>query len=303
MKLCQKVLDGKFKPTYYKERKIKERSKERIIKPPTFECKVVQKVLCDMIIRCIFERRMISTNYASVRGRGTEKLYQGILSGVNKCARLNQNAVIVMTDFSGYFASINNRILEKIFSRYIKDSRIVTLIRSFASDQYGLSLGNETSQIPASFFPSPIDHYFKDQLGLQEYYRYMDDCLFVADSWYQACIYVDEFKKMAEALDLVVKEEKIVFMPIGEDFIFCKERYIFNKEKGYYYRLMNPAIPRNEIRKLKAFGKKLITGEITQEEIKAQYLSVIGMIKKKPNAKRIANRLDERYYRIRGAGK
>lgn len=53
--LRDKVLSGKFKPRYYRTRLIKERGKEMVITPPTFETKVVQKVLCDYLIRPILE--------------------------------------------------------------------------------------------------------------------------------------------------------------------------------------------------------------------------------------------------------
>lgn len=174
--LCKLVLTGKFKPRYYRERTIIERGKERRIKPPTFECKVVQKVLCDYLIRPLLEPKMIISNYAGVGGRGTDLMYQNILHGLNTALHKYPHGVIVIADYSNYFGSINTNLLKEIaFDKYIKDQRIVDLIMKFFPDEYGCSLGNELSQIPASFFPSPIDHYMKDRCGIKDYHRYMDD--------------------------------------------------------------------------------------------------------------------------------
>ena len=43
-KLYKRIINGTFKPRYYKSRFIMERGKVREIKPPVFESKVVQKL-------------------------------------------------------------------------------------------------------------------------------------------------------------------------------------------------------------------------------------------------------------------
>ena len=70
---------GKFVPKYYAKRTIIERGKAREIVPPTFECKVVQKVFCEYVLRQLFEHKMIRSNYASIKGRGTTQLYEDVL--------------------------------------------------------------------------------------------------------------------------------------------------------------------------------------------------------------------------------
>lgn len=295
--LCDSVLNGTFRPKYYKQRVIMERGKPRIIVPPSFGSKVVQKTLDEYLLRPLFEPRMITTNYASVRGRGTDKMYEDIQAGLTKFGKSHGNhgkgGYIVTTDFSNYFGSINNNILEGVYRRYIKDERIIRLLRLFSPDEYGLSLGNETSQVPASYFPSPIDHYFKDREGLKFYWRYMDDTMCILDTYEAAEEYVKTFKELAGKLDLTLKDEKIHIIPFGEDFIFCKERFIFNKEKHYYYRLMNPSTARTEARKLRKFGEKINNGEMTHGEAMQQYKGVRGSIAGRPNTYKVLKRLDE----------
>lgn len=298
LKLRDRVLSGKFKPAYWPRKTIIERGKPRVIIPPKFECKVVQKLICDYLIRPLLEPRMIPTNYASVRGGGTARMHDDILKALNKYGKLHPGAVVTMADFKHYFASIPVDKLMSILGRYITDKRLLALIRSFSPDAFGLSLGNELSQVPASFYPSSIDHYFKDRLAVP-YFRYMDDMLFLSPSMEIALTLTDLFLGLAEGIGLAIPEKdvqkKIRHVEFGQNFAFCKKRYIFNKQERYYYRMINPNIPRTENRKLKRFRQKLLAGEITRDQIRLQYDGVRGAIASHPNTYRILWRLDERF--------
>ena len=296
--LCEDVLSGRFTPRYYRGKTINERGKPRVIRPPHFECKVVQKVLCNTILRSVLECRMIYSNYASIRGKGTKKLYEDVEKGVNRSRTLFTEPTIVMTDFTNFFGEIDNDILEHdIFERYIQDRRVTKLLRAFSPQKYGLSLGNEVSQVPASFYPSPIDHWAKDELGLKCYYRYADDILFVSERE-QVPQIIQGIRARAEKLHLSIKDEKIIVVPYGKNFVFCKEQYIFNKEKGYYYRLINPAIPKRQSHKIETFSKKVKEGELDFKEAANQQKCVTGVIASHPNTYKIVSRLNEKFERL-----
>lgn len=252
-KLYKSVLNGTFKPRYYKSRFIMERGKVREIKPPVFESKIVQKLICDWLVRPILEPEMIKTSYASVMGRGTDKMYSQVLRAINSCIK-NKNTYIVMTDFKGYFSSIDVNILRKMFKNKIKDERIVNLIMEFSQED-GVSLGNEISQIPASFFPTSIDKVIKENVSTRHYFRYMDDSLFIVKDKFEAEDMINLFKKETNKLNLILKEPKIV--PIGVNFTFCKERFLFDKNHNKYFRLCNKEIFIREKRKLKKFKNLL----------------------------------------------
>ncbi len=287
-KLCDDVLSGKFRPKYYKEIQIIERGKARTIKPPTFETKVVQKVICDYIIRPLLEPKMITTSYASIRERGTDKMYSDVLKGVNKYYREGYK-YIVKTDYKSYFASIDINILfEEVIGRYIHDKRLVEFSRSFSPEERGLSLGNELSQIPASYFPSGFDHYIKDKCGIKPYWRFMDDGLVLLKTKEDADEYIKQFRIHAEERNLMVSDEKIQVLKMGQDFIFCKERYLFDKKRKRYYRNSNPNLVRNETKKLKAG----LNGKYPTDKLLMQYTGVRGSLAKRPDLKRQINKLD-----------
>ena len=288
-KLCEKVLNGTFIPKYYKERIICERGKYRVIKPPTFECKVVQKVLCDYMIRPLLEPKMTHTCYASVKGRGTSKMYEDINIGLNNALNKYKNFDVITFDCKNYFGSIPIEKLMNKLSKYIKDKRVLDLIRSFSPDEYGLSLGNEMSQIPASWYPSGVDHYLKDCLKLDQY-RYMDDQLVIVSDEIKDEV-IEEYQARMNALGLNCPNDKIHIYEKCHDFVFCKERYHWNKQMKRYQHFINPKIVGKEEHKIYVFIDKMFSGEMSIEEILLQTNGVIGSVKSHPNTKKDVNKL------------
>lgn len=277
--LCEQVLSEKFRPTYYHTHNIIERGKSRTIKPPTFICKVVQKVLCDYLIRPLLEPKMISTSYASLTRRGTAKMHEDIVNALNRKIMHDERFTVVLFDYKNYFGSIDIGILMEKLSRYICDVRILSLFRSFCPDEAGLSLGNEVSQIPASWFPSEIDHFFKDCLGMP-IFRYMDDSLLVCKQGEEEKI-IQIFQRKSEKLHLSCPDEKIHVYHSKESFAFCKEQYVWDGAGGHYDHLMNQQISQHEMRKILHFEQ---ADDVPKERAERQIRGVLGSIASHPHS-------------------
>lgn len=298
-KLCQQVLGGTFRPKYFKERSILERGKPRVIKPPYFECKVVQKVICDYLIRPLFEPRMIDTSYASIKGRGTHRMYKEILEELNRHLNDAGGINIVMGDYCGYFASIPvGKLMYEVFAPLIKDRRVVELIHMFSPDEFGLSLGNELSQVPASFYPTPFDRHVKEDMKLP-YFRFMDDSLAIIPKE-MTDAYIADYKAYTDRLDLKTADKKIRIVSVGQGFRFCKELFLWDSQKKCYYTRPNPKAETIEKRKLKAMGEKLREGEINEHDITKQFRSVMGGMEKQSNNWKSRQRLWDTYHKTIG---
>lgn len=269
-RLAQSVREGEFVPKYYGKKKIMERGKVRIIRPPAFECKSVQKLLCSWMIRPLIEARCTQTNYAALKGRGTSAMHERIESDLNRVLdQFGKSGRIVLCDYMGYFDSIYLPILFGMLGRYIADSRIIRLMRLFYDGDQGLTLGDELSQLPASWFPSFIDHYIAEGLGIPYRYRYMDDALFLAESQEQAETYISEVKKRSAEHCLTLKDKKTKIIPFGKSFRFCHELYIFRN--GHYHREINPSSVKREKQKIRYAGKEI--AEAADEKKKAEIIA------------------------------
>ena len=80
-----------------------------------------------------------------------------------------KSGYILLIDFSNYFASIAHDPLKEIVRAALDDERIVALTHGFidACGDVGLGLGSEPNQICAVAFPSSIDHYVTEMLGVE----------------------------------------------------------------------------------------------------------------------------------------
>lgn len=301
--LRKDVLSGKFVPKYYPERSIIERGKARQIKPPVFTTKVIGKVMCDLLIRPILEPKMVTSNYASIKGRGTDKMYEDVLNALNKSFYKQKKGIcepmnVILGDYSGFFASIDTHyLIDELFAKIIHDKRILELFRKFSPDQFGLSLGNEISQVPASYLPSLFDHYVKDKCGYP-YYRYMDDSLAIIPEK-DTESYINSYSEYAEKMHLKVNLKKIHVIKLGYPFTFCKERFLYDKKKKCYYRIKNPAIPKNEARKLRYFKQEVAAGRMSYEHALKQYRGVRGIIANHPHTYKTLAKLDGLFSEIR----
>lgn len=184
-----------------------------------------------------------------------------------------------------------------MFAKIIHDKRILELFRKFSPDQFGLSLGNETSQVPASYLPSLFDHYIKDKCGYP-YYRYMDDSLAIIPEK-DTESYINSYSEYAEKMHLKVNLKKIHVIKLGYPFIFCKERFLYDKKKKCYYRIKNPAIPKNEARKLRYFKQEVAAGRMSYEHALEQYRGVRGIIANHPHTYKTLAKLDGLFSEIR----
>lgn len=226
---------------------------------------------------------MISTSYAGIKGRGTEMAYQDVLRALNHAARTNPNAVVVMTDYKNYFGSIPIDTLFGILGRYVRDTRVLSLMRSFSPGPYGLSLGNELSQVPASWYPSPVDHHMKDRLA-RAYFRYMDDTLWVAPDIAHAEADLDAVRSMSDSLGLVIPDQKVRVVPVGRSITWCKEQFRMNSHTGLYYRYMNPSRVSRERRVVSKLTEQVLAGAIDFDVLETQWKSVKGSWRARPNA-------------------
>lgn len=305
LRLCDSVINGSFVPRYYRPYAICERGKVRTIVPPTFECKVVQKVLCELLLRPLLTHRMIATSYASICGRGTDAMYEDVLSAINHVMLSPRmcwhDYSVVMCDYRSYFVSIDVGLLERlVLRRYIRDDAAVDMIMRFFPDRVGLPIGSEISQMPATFFPSPVDHRMKDDWGLP-YFRYMDDTLAIVPNQL-VCGYVREYQRLSGRLGLSCPDEKVGVVHLGKCFSFCKERFRFVRHGvARYVREINPRRVSAERRKLRRFEDAVRSGEMTIDGAMAHASGVIGGIARHPRARGDVRMLRERAQVVRDA--
>lgn len=154
--------------------------------------------------------------------------------------------------------------------RRLHDDRIRALHNSFIADfgPVGLGLGSQISQTNALLLPSPLDHYFKEVLGIEGYARYMDDGYAIHENLdYLKGECMLGLEEVTRHLGLRLNWKKTKVVPLVDFYRWLKTKFIVTPQ-GKVILKMNPASTKIIRRKLRSFYRKWQMGEMTLADIR-----------------------------------
>lgn len=163
--------------------------KPRQIAALPFRDRVLQHAL-NNIIEPIWEARFISDSYACRPGRGTHACADRVERFLRIEQRNHGRIYALKADISKYFASIHRPTILKLMARHIACPKTLNLLSIItyadsADVEFGIPIGNLTSQLMANIYLHQLDNEVKHTLGVKRYVRYMDDfCIVHHDKKY-----------------------------------------------------------------------------------------------------------------------
>lgn len=201
--------------------------KWREITAPPFPDRIVHHAIV-RIIEPLFERRFVHDSYACRTGKGTHQAVRRTQSFLRGAVRTWPQPYIVKVDVKSYFASIDHDVLMERISRVIRDQATLHLLRTiFAGYGFdggvGLPVGALTSQLAANILLDALDHRIKDDWGVREYVRYMDDMVLVVPDKASAVRLLDAITDELAALGLR-PNPKSGYWPLKRGVDFCGYR-------------------------------------------------------------------------------
>lgn len=169
--LSESLRDGTYEIRPYKEFTIFE-PKMRTIYAPAFQDVVVQHEIYSEIYP-IFNASFIDQSFACRVGYGTHKAARHAY----KCMIATQGLYYLKMDIRKFFYRIDREVLSGMFTKKIKDEKLVELMNLFAvyPGDVGIPIGNLLSQLYALIYLNPLDHFIKRTLKAEYYVRYADD--------------------------------------------------------------------------------------------------------------------------------
>jgi retron-type reverse transcriptase len=174
---------GSWKPGRWRRFVVME-PKMRTIDAPPFADRVVHHALVDTVYP-LFERKFIEHSYACRKNKGFHAAAGRVQQLLRRTRKNGKPAFVLKADISKYFQSIDHQIALGVIGRTIRDPRVMDLfdliIRTGGSGGIGIPVGALTSQLIANVYLNMFDHYIKEDLGVKNYCRYMDDFV-VADT-------------------------------------------------------------------------------------------------------------------------
>jgi len=246
--------------------------KERVIKAGSFVDKIVQHSLCDNVLIPILQNEFIQTNYAGQIGKGTlfglECLKKQMFLAYQK---YGYDCWIIKADISRFFYKINHDILKDMVKYFVKDKDVFWLCEKFidSTDDIGLPLGNQVSQVFALLYLSGLDHFITGELGVRYYGRYMDDFYLIIENRQYAKWCLDNIYEFVCTLGLELNG-KTQIIPFKNGIKFCGFHTYITQEGKVIRKLKN-----ENKRAVKKKFKKMVglvkSGKITEKKFRESY--------------------------------
>lgn len=143
-----------------------------------------------------------------------------------------------------------------------------------------LSVGDQTSQITAIAFPTPIDKLVTIANGYKYYGRYMDDLYVIAKTRDELIELYGQIKEKADELKIFINPKKTKICKLSHTFEFLKFKY-YLRDTGHVVVRINPKTIIRMKRKLKRMKTKNVKRSNVEEMFKSWIASYCGYMSKK----------------------
>ena len=220
LRLEEELKTGTYIPRPYRTFMVYE-PKARRICAADIRDRVVHHAICN-VLEPVFESFSISDSYACREGKGTHRAIRRAQAWSRKYG------YFLKLDVRKCFETVDHGTLKGLLRRKFKDVRLLELLDRIIDQpipgglpKKGLPIGNLTSQHLANFYLGHLDHFIKDELGVNAYLRYMDDMLVFGndkEELHRLLAAVRDF--LRERLQLDLKEEVCFLAPVTEGIPF-----------------------------------------------------------------------------------
>ncbi len=258
LELQKSLKEKTFTTSEYKHFSIVDKGKKREISDlPYYPDRIVHWALM-LQIEHIFLNHFIFDTYAAIPKKGGHLAIKRIKKRIEKNPEDSQYCLKI--DIKKFFPNIDQDILKKLVRKKIKDKDLLWLIDDIiTSIDKGVPIGNYLSQYLGNYYFSFFDHWCKETLKLEAYWRYMDDVVILHKSKeYLHDIYEKMVIYLKEELKLEIKKNWQVFPTYTRGIDFIGYRIFQN------YSLLRKSTAKNFKIKMKKFNKQ---NELTKSDI------------------------------------
>ena len=268
------ILEGKYKSKGFKRFDIVERGKLRHIQAVHISERVVQKSLCNYVLKPALESEYMYDNSASQKNKGTEFAIKRLRKHLKRhYDRHGLEGGILVMDFHDYFGSIpHDKAISMIEDKLPDDTAnlyVEMFINCFSGDK-GLGLGSEISQVASVYYPTEFDRLIQSMS--EDNARYMDDSYAIDEIETLELIEQLAIEKAAE-LGITVNEQKTHIHPfVADDFVFLKKRVRLQESGEITMRLSRKNVTA-ERRSIVKMQKDVESGFRTKESADISYKS------------------------------
>lgn len=203
--LAESMLNGTYKPepTRRFNRVDKYTGKIRTIDCPAFVDQVVDHAIVQ-ILEPYLTNHFHFGACASITGKGINYARKLIRRGAIKNRKGTH--YVIKADIRKYYQNVDLSILLLKLAKYIRDKRVLALIKvRISQTDKGLLLGSYLSQWLANFYLTSVDRAI-EQIEPKVYVRYMDNITIIVTSKRKIKLVIQALKQECSALNIQIKE-------------------------------------------------------------------------------------------------
>lgn len=176
LKLHYSLINKTLQPPKYTLIKVHDPKEREVFSSPYYPNLILDYAILN-VVGPILVSTFTADTYACIKGRGVH------LAGNNlKLTLRNQQETkyYLQIDIKKFYPSVDHDVLKMLLRRKFKDHDLLWLLDMIIDSAPGLPIGRYLSQIISNFYLTGLDHWIKEKLLVQNYFRYVDDLLFLS---------------------------------------------------------------------------------------------------------------------------
>lgn len=216
--LTESILNGIPEEIDFHERIIVEGMKQRRIQVISMKARIKVSAVMNVVDKHL-KKRFIRTTSASIKNRGMHDLLNYIRRDMQE--DVDGTMYCYKFDISKFYESVNQDRVMECVRRVFKDKLLISILDKFVRLMpSGISIGLRSSQGLGNLLLSVyLDHYLKDECGIQHFYRYCDDGVVLAKTKAELWKIRDLVHSRMKELGLTIKSDERIF-PVSEGIDF-----------------------------------------------------------------------------------
>lgn len=267
--LHDELITGKYKLAPYSIFEVHEK-KTRTIVSTRIRDRVVQRSLCDNYLYNQLTKGFIYDNCACLKGKGTDFARDRLKCHMQRFYRKHGlNGYVLKVDIHDYFGSTPHAVAKRAIAKRVHDpwakKMVFDVIDSFdhISDDVGMGLGSQITQLTQLAVLDDLDHEIKERMRIKYYVRYMDDFILIHEDreYLKKCLAI--IIERLEELGLTINEKKTDIQTIKHNVKFL----------GFSFKLTNTGKVQMKLLKGKVSKQMRKLKKMPEDKIKESYIS------------------------------
>lgn len=171
MKLHDMLKSKTYQTSRYDIFKVYEPKEREVYRLPYFPDRIAHHAIM-RVLEPIFVATYTADTYSCIKKRGIHAASFAIRKALKD---ESETLYCLKLDVKKFYPSIDHDVLKALLRRKFKDKDLIWLLDEIIDSAPGLPIGNYLSQYLANFYLSYFDHWIKEDLRVEYYFRYADD--------------------------------------------------------------------------------------------------------------------------------